>query len=234
MIARGLLWMAAGYLAGAIPSAALVARARGASPVLARARRDSGERDAHILLSVHLGGRWVAVAATADVLKGLLLALAAREWGGLSPAWLAAVGIAVVVGYCWPPLERRMAGRGLAGAAGVYLALLPIPMIVMGVLILLGAALGDTAPASTLGFVVVPVVAAGFGEPPALVAMAAAVALLVFVRRLEGVHRVVAAGIPWPRAALYRVVFDSSGPPDARVIPEEVRPAGPLPEAEGP
>lgn len=225
--------MAAGYLVGAIPSAALVARARRASVVLDRARRDSGERDAHIVLSAHLGGRWAAVAATTDVIKGLLLALAAREWGGLSAGWLAVVGVAVVVGYCWPPVERTMAGRGLAGAAGVYLALLPIPMVVMGLLILLGAALGDTAPASTLGLAVVPVAAAGLGEPPALVAMAVAVAVLIFVRRLEGVHRVAAAGVPWPRAALYRIVFDSSGPPDARVIPEEEPPARALPESEG-
>ena len=220
----GLFWAAGGYLVGTIPSAWLVTRARGGTEVFRRARRSAGELDAHMLMTAHLGGRWSAVAATADVVKALGYVLAARLVGP-PPAWVAVTGAAVVVGYGWPPWARSLAGRGLAVASGVYLALLPIPMAVMGGLILLGAAtMRDTSMWSTAGLLVVPVLAAILGRPGAYVAKASAIFLLIMLRRLEGVGEVIRRGIPAGRAVWYRVAYDSSGPKDARVIDEDAPP----------
>jgi len=206
----GVAWVAGGYLAGTLPSAYLVARARGGDRVIAEAGRRAGETDPHMLLTRHVGGGWSAVAATADVLKALAYALGARFLADLEPAWLAVVGVAVVLGHAWPPYLRDLAGRGLAATAGVYLALLPVEMAVLGVAILAGKYVADTAIASTIGLLAVPVIVAARGLPAALVAMTAGLFVLVMLRRIEGVGDVVRAGTPLARAAWNRVMHDAS------------------------
>lgn len=205
----GVAWVAGGYAVGTIPSTLLVARARGATEVLRHASRTAGEADAHILLTEHAGSRWSGVAAAADVLKALLYALLARA-AGLEPSWLAAVGVALVVGYCWPPYATRLAGRGLAVTAGVYLALLPLSMLVMGLMILAGAALRSTGAWSTLGLVSVPCTAALLDAPGPLVLMSLLILALILLRRIEGVRADAAAGAPLGRAMWRRAVLDAS------------------------
>ena len=203
-------WVVGGYLAGTIPSTYLIARWRGALDLEAASDRRVGEADPHILMPLYLGWKWAALASTADVLKGMLVVLAARDWGALSPPWLAAVGVAAVLGHAFPFYRRRMAGRGLATAAGVLLVLLPVEMAIAGAAIVLGAILNETGLASTLGMASIPFVAWGRGQPFAYVAMAAVIFVVLVIRRLEGVSDVVRSGVPWPRAVLRRAVFDAS------------------------
>lgn len=200
-------WVVGAYLVGTLPSAYLVARARGMRAI-AGVDRHSGEADAHILLAERRGKIWGSIAAAADVLKAIGITLAARELGDLPPAWLAAVGVAVVAGHSWPPFLRQEAGRGISATAGVYLVLLPLEMVGMGVLIFAGIFLGFSGLATTIGLVLVPVAAAVRGQPAEFVAMAAIITGLVAIRRVEGVSR--APGVSLGRAVLNRVVFDSS------------------------
>ena len=213
--AARLLWVVGAYLAGTLPSAYLVARARGLDDLIAQADRRSGEADAHILLAKRVGKGWAGVAAAADVLKALLFVAAAREVGKVPPRWLAAAGVALVLGHAWPPYLRRMAGRGISAAAGVYLALLPLQMVGMGALILAGVFLGFSGLATTIGLVLVPVGAAVQGQPAAFVVVSAVIAGLVALRRIEGVAP--GPGVPLGRAVVRRLLYDSSGPPPARV-----------------
>lgn len=215
MFGRGLAWAAGGYLAGTFPSTWLVARAKRSPALIAASRRSSGETDAHILMNVHLGVGWMAMAATLDVLKGFGWVIAARQWGHLDHGWLAVAGVAVVLGHSFPFYARQMAGRGLAAAAGVYLALLPWEMVLAGLLIVVGGAFRSTSLFTTVGMAVVPVAAAVSGQPEELVAMAVAVFAILMIRRLEGVGAVIRTGISPGRAILYRCVFDSSSAPRA-------------------
>jgi len=201
----GVGWVLVAYLVGTIPSALIVARARGATAVLGGASRKAGELDAHILLTRHAGPAWSSLAAGADVLKALLLSFATRAMD-LEPRWQAVVGVALVLGYCWPPYARRFAGRGLAVAAGVYLALLPLSAIVFGLLILAGVALGATGLWSTVALMSVPLTAAILDAPGPLVVMSGAILLLILLRRLEGVRRV--TDVPLGRALWRRAVLD--------------------------
>lgn len=207
------LWAAGAYLAGTLPSTFVVAKLKGARGLLDAAGRDAGETDAHILMTRCLGPRWSALAATADVLKALLYVLAARHWGGVSTGWLAVVGVLVVAGHSFPFYATRMAGRGLSAAAGVFLVVLPWEMVVAGVIIVLGVLARRSGLASTLALALIPVMAALQGQPLPFVAMAASIFVLIMVRRLQGVRSVAAAGVPMPKAVLYRCVFDSSGHP---------------------
>jgi glycerol-3-phosphate acyltransferase PlsY len=211
-------WSAGAYLAGTFPSTMIVARAKHATTLLSAAGRSSGETDAHILMTKHLGVGWTALAATLDVLKGLGYVVLARHVGHLPDSWLALVGVLVVVGHTYPVYAKQMAGRGLAAAAGVFLFLLPLQMTIAGILIVIGGATRNTGLFSTLGMGGVPVVAAIQGQPGALVAMGGTVFAILLIRRLEGVGGVIEGGVSPGRAVLYRAVFDSSRPP-ARPLP---------------
>jgi glycerol-3-phosphate acyltransferase PlsY len=113
----------------------------------------------------------------------------------------------------YPFFLRRWAGRGLATSAGVLLVLLPVEMAIAGLLILFGYAVRATGLLSTIAMGSVPVVAAIQGQPAAFVWMGVAILLILLARRLEGVRDVVAAGVSWPRALLWRAVFDASASP---------------------
>jgi glycerol-3-phosphate acyltransferase PlsY len=178
--------------------------------------RRAGETDAHVIVAKHLGLGWAAAAAAADVLKGFLLVGAARSLGHLPSVWLGPVGVALVAGHTYPPYQRQMAGRGLSAASGVLMALLPMEMVAAGIVILAGYAARVTGPATTLALASVPPAAAAQGQPAPLVGMAAAILVLVLLRRLEGVRDVVHAGVSPGRAVLYRCLFDASGPPSHR------------------
>lgn len=214
-------WVVAAYALGTLPSAYLVAVAKGGRAVVQASHRGSSDGDAHIAIRDHLGGGWAALAGVMDVGKGLVAVLAARRFIHLPPPWLALMGVGVVVGHTFPPYVRAMAGRGLAAAAGVLLGLLPVPMVVAGSVMLLGIGLRHAGPASTIGFASTPLTAALQGQPPGYVAMAGALMVVVVVRRLEGTGAMVrATGISWGRAALYRAAFDLSMPPGSPSEPQ--------------
>lgn len=208
-----ILWVAGAYLAGSLPSTYLLSRAGRATDVLRLASREASEADAHVLMARHLGGAWAGAAGVLDVAKGFAYVLVARSLGELPSRWLALAGVAVVVGHCWPPYARGMAGRGLAAASGVFLALVPVPMVVAGVIILAGVAVRRTGLASTVGLVTIPVAAAVQGQPTGYTAMGAAILAAILLRRLEGVGELIRRGLPPSRAVLYRAIFDASGLP---------------------
>jgi glycerol-3-phosphate acyltransferase PlsY len=212
MVGR-LVWAGGGYLAGTFPSTWIVARSKGARALLAAAGRSAGESDPHILMTSHLGVGWTALAATLDVLKGLVFLLAAREWGHLAPAWLALCGVTVVVGHAFPFYLKEMAGRGLAAASGVLLVLLPVEMTVAGLIIVAGGAGRVTGLATTFAMASVPLIAAIQGQAGEYVAMASAILAIIVIRRLEGIGDVTGRGISPARAVLYRGLYDASEAP---------------------
>jgi acyl phosphate:glycerol-3-phosphate acyltransferase len=224
-----LLWLAGAYLAGTLPATLVAARIRGGEggrALRSEARREAGETDPHVLMTQHLGPAWAVGAMTVDVVKGFLFLLAARGLGDLNPAWLGMCGIAVVLGHAFPFYAARMAGRGMAAASGVYLALLPWQMVVAGLLIVVGILVKNSGLATTIGMASVPVTAAWQGQPDEFVAMAVIIFGLLLVRRLEGVGEVVRSGVPASRAVLYRCLFDASAVPRPHEVPGrgEVRP----------
>jgi glycerol-3-phosphate acyltransferase PlsY len=208
-----LAWAGGAYLAGTLPSTWLVARAKRAKDLMVASGRSAGETDPHILMAKHLGVGWMALAATVDVLKGLVYVIAARHWGHLDKGWLALIGVLVVVGHSFPFFAQQMAGRGVATAAGVYLALLPWEMVMAGVLIVIGGAIRSTSLFTTIGMASVPAMAALQGQPGDFVAMSAAIFAVLMIRRLEGVGTVIRSGISPGKAVVYRFVFDSSSRP---------------------
>lgn len=200
-------WALLGYVAGSFPSAWLVALATGKRFVLDRVRRNIGEADAHVLLRAS-GGRGAVVAAALDVLKGFVPVLAAVWLAG--PYAIAACAVGAVAGHCWPPLLHRYAGRGLAAAAGAFLAFLPVEMVAAGLVRIFGSLVRAGGLASTIGYLAIPIVAVARGQPAPYVFAAIAINVLLFARRLEGVREDISFGVPPATAVFRRAVLDAS------------------------
>jgi glycerol-3-phosphate acyltransferase PlsY len=201
-------WALIGYAAGCFPSTWLVALAAGKRSVLDKIQRNVGEADAHVLLQ-DSGGKAAYVAAVLDVLKGFLPVLAAARLA--TPYEVAACAIGAVAGHCWPPILRRYAGRGLAAGAGAFLGFLPVEMAVAGAARIIGTLVRAGGLASTIGYLSIPFVAVLRGQPMPYVVAAAAINVLIFVRRLEGLGEDVDEGMSRGRAVLRRMLLDTSG-----------------------
>lgn len=158
-----LLLMAVGYLLGSIPTAYLVARARGidvfvigtGNPGAANVFREIGRGPGTLVLLV-------------DALKGALPVLAAllvSESGWT--AW--SVGVAAQVGHWYPLWLRFRGGAGLATGIGVGVAIMPLPafaaLAFTLMLLYFWRSVGHVAAVGYLAFFVVAV---ALGEPPRL------------------------------------------------------------------
>jgi glycerol-3-phosphate acyltransferase PlsY len=226
------IWALVGYGAGTLPSAWLAAVASGKRMVLAMVRRSVGEEDAHVVLKAS-GGRAATVAAVLDVVKGFVPVLIAVRFAG--PYQIAACAIGALAGHCWPPFLYAYAGRGLAAAAGAFLAFLPVEMVLAGIVRVIGDRLKIGGLSSTIGYVAIPLVAWWRGQPAPYVVAAVAINVLVFIRRLEGISEDIDRGARPGRAVVRRIVLDASTkPPDGIIVPvsEPIFPLDPSPTPE--
>lgn len=111
---------AAAYLLGSVSFGLLAARRAGID------LRDAGSGNVGATnVGRVMGKRTGRIVLALDAAKGAGPALAA--WGtlGLESPWTAAVGVAAVVGHCFPVWHGFRGGKGAATALGVMLALVP-------------------------------------------------------------------------------------------------------------
>lgn len=149
------LAIAIAYAAGSIPSAYIAGRARGVD----LRKHGSGNLGATNVIRV-LGTRIGLVVFAFDVAKGTLPVLLLPRYTASSfpPVWIAiACGVAAILGHTRPLfLLFQRGGKGVATAAGVFLALAPIQtllaLIVFAVVLLTSGyvSLGSLISASLL------------------------------------------------------------------------------------
>lgn len=171
------------YLLGSIPSAYLVAHARGIDI------RKVG--DANVgTANVHrcLGFAPAALTFAADVAKGALAILVARQLSGQESVVLFA-GVAVVAGHNWPVTLGFRGGRGAATTLGVLFVLLPLHV---GIVFPLAAATlrlwRNYTLSAVVMFATVPFFAYFTGAFFYLCAYAAALPCIVGLTTLARVH----------------------------------------------
>ncbi len=111
----------AAYLLGSVSFAILAAKRQGVD-ILAAGSGNPGATN----ISRVLGKRTGRLVLALDVLKGILPALAARALEGPESVLAASVGVAAVTGHIAPIWHRWRGGKGVATAAGVTLALIPL------------------------------------------------------------------------------------------------------------
>lgn len=115
------LWLLPAYLLGAVPTSYLVARAAAGVDLREVGSRNLGATNLYRLLG------WKAAIPTGafDVAKGAAPVLAWSVWGGGPGWWALALGAAAVLGHVFSPFVGFRGGKGVATAAGVFLAYVP-------------------------------------------------------------------------------------------------------------
>lgn len=108
-----------GYLVGAFPSAAVVARLRGT-----RISEVGSGNVGAMNTARNLGWLWGLIVFALDIGKGLLAAYLGLLLGGTLAGLLAGVG--AVWGHIWSPYLGFRGGKGLATTLGVALPLYPL------------------------------------------------------------------------------------------------------------
>ena len=179
------LLVAAGYLLGTLPTAAVVAGRRGHDPT----REGSGNPGATNVYRT-AGRRAGALVLAGDVVKGALPA---------AVGWLAgdhllglACGVAAVAGHVLPVTRRFRGGKGVATAGGATLVLFPVAGLVAVVVFAAVAKLTRRASLGSLTIAaLIPVAAAAGGAPGIEVALLVAMAAVVVVRHADNIARLV-------------------------------------------
>jgi acyl phosphate:glycerol-3-phosphate acyltransferase len=120
------LWIAAAYLVGAIPTSYLAGKLGRGIDLREHGSRNLGATNVYRVL----GWRYAIPVAVCDVAKGAVPVAMVEVWAH-GPAWLAATaGAAAVAGHVFSPYVRFKGGKGVATAAGVFIALAPVAIVI--------------------------------------------------------------------------------------------------------
>lgn len=116
-----LLWVLGAYLLGATPTSYLVARTARGVDLREFGSRNLGATNLYRLM----GWRGAVPVALYDIAKGTVPVLLAARFHA-APGWFAPfVGLCAVLGHVFSPFVRFKGGKGVATAAGVFIALAP-------------------------------------------------------------------------------------------------------------
>lgn len=173
--------LALAYVAGSMPFAHLAGKAKGVD----LRKQGSGNLGATNVFRV-LGWKIGIAVFLADAAKGALpvLFLPPRIESPRDPVfWAIAVGVAAIAGHVRPLFLRfRKGGKGVATAAGVFLALAPVPMLIsFAVFVAVVLATGYVSLGSLISAILLPTLLAvteGVQSPKFIVS--AVIATFVF------------------------------------------------------
>lgn len=120
------LWLLAAYVLGATPTAYLAGRLARGIDLREHGSRNLGATNVYRVL----GWAWAIPVALIDIAKGAIPVALFLRWAGNEP-WLAiAVGIAAVLGHMFSPYVGFKGGKGVATAAGMFVALAPLAVAI--------------------------------------------------------------------------------------------------------
>ncbi|MCZ6600981.1 MAG: glycerol-3-phosphate acyltransferase [Acidobacteria bacterium] len=120
MSVAGTVVLILSYFLGAVPFGLLLGRWRGVDP------RRVGSGNIGATNVIRAGGRGLGVATfLLDMAKGAACPLLARG-AGLVPGWVAAAGLAAILGHCFPAYLWFRGGKGVATIVGAFLVLNPV------------------------------------------------------------------------------------------------------------
>lgn len=120
------LWLLAAYLLGATPTAYLAGRLARGIDLREHGSRNLGATNVYRVL----GWAWAIPVALIDIAKGAVPVMLFVRWEETEP-WLAiAVGIAAVLGHMFSPYVGFKGGKGVATAAGMFVALAPLAVVI--------------------------------------------------------------------------------------------------------
>ncbi len=194
-----------GFLLGGLPSGLWIGRARGVD-LRAVGSRNIGATNAYRVL----GARWGILVFVLDAAKGFLAArtpLLIASVAGMavsSDALLMAAlfaGVAAIVGHIFSPWLGFRGGRGVATSLGVFLAIVPVPtLLVFGLwtlLVLLSRRVSVGSIGAALAYPALVFFLLRHDPHRVLLAsIGGAVSLLVIIRHKANIERLLAGTEP--------------------------------------
>jgi len=122
-----------GYLIGSIPFAVIISRMKG---VDIRKVGSKNPGAANVLREV--GKPYGIIVWILDTAKGALVMFISHRLFHSHLFFVALVGIAAVVGHCWPIFLKFRGGKGVSTSGGVFLYLLPwaFPIVIVAYFII--------------------------------------------------------------------------------------------------
>ena len=185
-----LLTMLAAYLLGSIPTSYLVGKFIAGMDLREHGSRNLGATNVFRVL----GWKYAIPVALIDVAKGGAPVALFGPWSGLGGGWAAAFGAAAVLGHVFSPFVGFKGGKGVATAAGMFLALAPVAVAialpVWGLCLWLTGYVSLSSMAAAVTFPVWVLLTAP-ASPPAFYASLGLAALIVFSHRAN-IRRLVA------------------------------------------
>jgi len=180
-----ILLIAVGYGLGSIPTGLMMARWQ--KGVVIRQHGSGNIGMTSVLRAVGKGA--AALTLVGDLAKGLIAVLLARIW--LTSPWaIGLVALAAVVGHLFPLFAGFRGGKGVATTLGVFIPLLPGPLLVAFVVwascmaFRRQVSLGSLAAAASL-----PMAALLWGAPVPYILYALLAAALIWYRHRENIER---------------------------------------------
>ncbi|MGH8069906.1 MAG: glycerol-3-phosphate 1-O-acyltransferase PlsY [Candidatus Entotheonellia bacterium] len=182
------LLIAIGYGLGSIPTGLLIARWQTGVDIRQHGSGNIGMTN--VLRAVGKGA--AALTLVGDLAKGVIPVLLARAW--LTSPWsIGLVALAAIIGHMYPLFAGFHGGKGVATTLGVFIPLLPGPLLIAFVVWVSCVAfrrqvsLGSLAAAACL-----PMVALLWGSPAAYVLYALMAAALIWYRHRDNIQRLLA------------------------------------------
>jgi glycerol-3-phosphate acyltransferase PlsY len=188
VVALAIALVIGAYLLGSIPFGLIVGRRRGVD-----VRQVGSGNIGATNVARSLGKKLGLLVLVLDVAKGALPVLALR-WLELDarvhPFLLTAVGLAPMLGHCFPVWLRLHGGKGVATALGVFLALAPaITGVAVAVFAALYALFRVVSVGSMSAAVTMAVLLLALRRPAPEVALGALGAALILIQHRENIRR---------------------------------------------
>jgi len=196
-IAGYILTVLIAYLLGSIPTGFLVAKTRGVdirtvgsgNIGATNVFRILGKAAGVFVLLADAAKGWLAVFVVAKLVSGWFY----PEAGSLAREWFAlCAGVAAILGHnytCWLHFKG---GKGIATSAGVLVALVPVPLlIILGVWIIIFALSRYVSLASISAAFALPFAAWAVGESRTITFVTAALAGLAIYKHKANIKRLV-------------------------------------------
>ncbi|HET7295772.1 MAG TPA: glycerol-3-phosphate 1-O-acyltransferase PlsY [Gemmatimonadales bacterium] len=114
------------YLIGATPTSYIAGRWGRGIDLREQGSRNLGATNVYRVL----GWRYAIPVGMVDVAKGAVPVAILGPWSNGPPWFTVALGIATVLGHMFSPWVRFRGGKGVATAAGVFLALVPLALAI--------------------------------------------------------------------------------------------------------
>ena len=193
-VSLSLAWIpVAAYLIGSIPFGILLAKLFGGVDV-----RKAGSGNIGATNVARVAGPLPGILTLVlDGVKGALAVWLAGRFANESALWMTVAGLSALLGHCFPVWLHFRGGKGVATAAGMFLALCwPAALGAIGVFILVVlfsrfVSLGSVSAAAAMPLLIYLLWAPHHAPPPAITFGAFAAAMLVVYKHDANIQRLV-------------------------------------------